>query len=126
MDRNEVVLALAQNLFFMPRIEAAAQANGLEVFRAGNVDRLTEVLSTNAIGIALVDLELEEKTWIAMLEILGTECSPRPKVIAYGPHGEPDTLRKARDLGSDAVVIKRDFLEQLPELLASYGVFGSE
>jgi DNA-binding NarL/FixJ family response regulator len=125
MADKETVLVLTTNLFFMPRIEAAAEAGGMETVSASTAARLMEAVGTHIVPIVLVDLEMDEPVWTEALQSLKAAKTAGTKVIAYGPHGEPDTLRKARDLGSDVVLIKRDFSEGLVELLASRGASAS-
>lgn len=121
MPDKETVLVLTSNLFFMPRIEAAAEAGGLEIVSVSTAARLTEAQKDHTIPLVLVDLEMDEAVWTEALESLTAAKSKNTRIVAYGPHGEPGILRKARDLGSDAVLIKRDFSEGLQELLASRG-----
>ena len=129
MTEKETVLVLTSNLFFMTRIEAAAEAGGLETVSASSAAKLMEAASSHNISLVLVDLEMDEQVWteaLASLKLAGASgSSSNPPIIAYGPHGEPDTLRKARELGSDAVLIKRDFSEGLQELLATRGASAS-
>ncbi len=125
MSKTETVLVLTSNLFFMPRIEAAAEAGGLEMVSASTAAKLMEAVTSRNVSLVLVDLEMDEPVWTEALESLKSAGAPGPKIIAYGPHGEPATLRKARELGSDAVLIKRDFSEGLQELLASRGASAS-
>ncbi len=125
MADKETVLVLTSNLFFMPRIEAAAEAGGLETLSARTAEALMKAVEANSVPLVLVDLEMDEPVWTEALESLKAAKTPGTKVVAYGPHGEPDTLRKARDLGSDAVLIKRDFSEGLIESLASRGASAS-
>ncbi len=127
MSGKETVLVLTSNLFFMPRIEAAAEAGGLEMVSASTAAKLMETVASHNVPLVLIDLEMEEPVWIEALESLNSAGKPgaRPRVVSYGPHGEPDTLRKARELGSDAVIIKRDFSEGLQELLATRGASAS-
>jgi DNA-binding NarL/FixJ family response regulator len=129
MAGQEVVLVLTGNLFFLPRIEAAAEHFGLEALQASSPGALLKAAESRSVSLVLVDLEMDEAVWAGALEQFATalksDASPAqedgPLVIAYGPHGEPETLRKARDLGCDAVIIKRDFSERLPELLETRG-----
>lgn len=122
MAEKETVLVLTSNLFFMPRIEAAADAGGMEMVSASTAAKFLDAVGTHKIPLVLIDLEMDEPVWTEALESLGSgDLGSRPRVISYGPHGEPDTLRKARELGSDAVLIKRDFAEGLQELVASRG-----
>ncbi len=125
MADKETVLVLTSNLFFMPRIEAAAEAGGLDMVSAATAAGLMEAAGSHIVPLILVDLEMDEPVWTEALERLKAAKAAGTKVVAYGPHGEPDTLRKARDLGSDAVLIKRDFSEGLQELLATRGASAS-
>ena len=130
MSEKETVLVLTSNLFFMPRIEAAAEAGGLETVSASTAAKLMEAVASHNVPLVLVDLEMDEPVWTEALESLKSasvqdSTRPRPRVVSYGPHGEPDTLRKARALGSDAVLIKRDFSQGMQELLATRGVSAS-
>jgi DNA-binding NarL/FixJ family response regulator len=121
MADKETVLVLTSNLFFMPRIEAAAEAGGLETVSASTAEALMKAAESHTVPLVLVDLEMDESVWTEALESLAASKDPNTRVVAYGPHGEPGVLRKARDLGRDAVMIKRDFSEGLQELLASRG-----
>jgi len=121
MADKETVLVLTSNLFFMPRIEAAAEAHGLETVSVSTAAALNKAAESHTVSLVLVDLEMEEPIWTEALESLKVHKGVGTRVVAYGPHGEPDSLRKARELGSDAVLIKRDFSEGLIELLASRG-----
>ena len=121
MADKETVLVLTSNLFFMPRIEAAAEFGGLETVSASTAEALMKATEAHDVPLVLVDLEMDEAVWTEALESLAATKAPNTMVVSYGPHGEPDILRKARDLGSDAVLIKRDFSESLQELLTSRG-----
>ena len=122
MAGPEAVLVLSDNLFFMPRIEAAAESAGMETVQCHSGKGLLEAAEGRETPLVLVDLEMDETVWAEALAVInGLTTASRPLVVAYGPHGEPQTLRKARELGSDAVLIKRDFSERLPELLETRG-----
>ena len=123
MGQRESVLVLTSNLFFLPRIESAAEHFGLEAVAVNSASALLEAAGTRTVSLVLVDLEMDELVWSEAITAVDESVREdgTPLVIAYGPHGEPEVLRKARELGSDAVIIKRDFSERLPELLESRG-----
>ena len=123
MGQRESVLVLTSNLFFLPRIESAAEHFGLEVVSVASASALLEAAGTRTVSLVLVDLEVDEPVWSEAITAVNESVRKdgTPLVVAYGPHGEPEVLRKARELGSDAVIIKRDFSERLPELLESRG-----
>ena len=87
---------------------------------------LLDAAGPRRIALAFLDLELEEPVWAEALACLtrrreaAADDSGEPlRIVAYGPHGEPETLRKARELGCSQTLIKRDFAEQIPTLLAA-------
>ena len=123
MGQRESVLVLTSNLFFLPRIESAAEHFGLEVVSVTSATALLQAAGTRTVSLVLVDLEVDEPVWSEAITAVNESVRKdgTPLVVAYGPHGEPEVLRKARELGSDAVIIKRDFSERLPELLESRG-----
>ena len=123
MGQQELVLVLTSNLFFLPRIESAAEHFGLEVLSVASAPALLEAAEDRNVSLVLVDLEMDEQVWSKAISALNDSVKSEgaPLVVAYGPHGEPGVLRKARELGSDAVIIKRDFSERLPDLMESRG-----
>ena len=123
MGQQELVLVLTSNLFFLPRIESAAEHFGLEAIAVNSASALLQAAGTRTVSLVLVDLEVDEPVWSEAITAVNESVKKdgTPLVVAYGPHGEPEVLRKARELGSDAVIIKRDFSERLPELLESRG-----
>ena len=120
-----VALVLTGNLFFIPRIESAAIRSGMEAVYGNSADGLLRSTSGREVALALVDLETEESVWVEgvplLSSVLKAEGQPSAPLIAYGPHGETETLRKARALGCDAVLSKRDFSSRLLELMKTRG-----
>ncbi len=120
-------MVLTGNLFFIPRIESAAMRSGMEAIYGNSAAGLLKATAGRDVALALVDLEAEEDDWVEGVSLLssalksdsdGENSTP---LIAYGPHGDAPTLRKARALGCDAVLTKRDFSQMLPELLRTRG-----
>ncbi len=122
-----VALVLTGNLFFIPRIESAAIRSGLEAVYGNSASGLLRSTAGRDIALALIDLETEEEAWTEGVAVL-SEALKRTDgtggmtpLIAYGPHGDAETLRKARSLGCDAVLTKRDFSSRLLELMKTRG-----
>ena len=126
-----MALVLTGNLFFIPRIESAAIRSGLEAIYGNSAAGLLKSTAGRDVALALIDLEADEEVWVQGLSVLaealkrpsgGSEDGTiAPPLIAYGPHGDAETLRKARSLGCDAVLTKRDFSQRLLELMGSRG-----
>lgn len=128
--RPAVALVLTGNLFFIPRIESAAIRSGLEAVYGNSAAGLLKSTAGRDIALALVDLETDETAWVEGLSVLSAELKPpatqgdddgAAPIIAYGPHGDAETLRRARALGCDAVLTKRDFSSRLLELMGTRG-----
>ena len=120
-----VALVLTGNLFFIPRIESAAIRSGMEAVYGNSAAGLLRSTAGREVALALVDLESEETAWVEGVSLLSSALkadkeTPAP-LIAYGPHGDAETLRKARALGCDAVLTKRDFSSRLLELMKTRG-----
>ena len=135
-DENEalpqVALVLTSNLFFIPRIESAAIRSGMEAVYGDSAAGLLKSTAGREVALALVDLETDEAAWEEGLSVLTAALKSKPgartddasgpsPIIAYGPHGDAETLRKARRLGCDAVLTKRDFSQRLLELMGTRG-----
>ena len=122
-----MALVLTGNLFFIPRIESAAMRSGMEAVYGNSAAGLLKSTAGRDVALALVDLETEEDAWVEGVALLssalkgGSDGGAMTPLIAYGPHGDAETLRKARALGCDAVLTKRDFSSRLLELLKSRG-----
>ena len=135
-DDNEalpqVALVLTSNLFFIPRIESAAIRSGMEAIYGNSAVGLLKSTAGRDVALALIDLETEDAVWEEGLSVLSTALKSKPgagiddhsvpsPIIAYGPHGDAETLRKAPRLGCDAVLTKRDFSSRLLELMGTRG-----
>ena len=117
------------NLFFIPRIESAAIRSGMEAIYGDSAAGLLKSTAGREIALALIDLETDEAAWVEGVSLLAEALKSSihrsddgaPPLIAYGPHGDAETLRKARRLGCDAVLTKRDFSQRLLELMSTRG-----
>ena len=120
-----MALVLTGNLFFIPRIESAAIRSGMEAVYGNSADGLLRSTAGRDVALALVDLETDENAWVEGVALLSAalkgDGGPSAPLIAYGPHGDAETLRRARTLGCDAVLTKRDFSSRLLELMKTRG-----
>ena len=82
MAAKETVLVLTSNLFFMPRIEAAAEAGGLETASVRTAEALMTALEANSVPLVLVDLEMGEPVWTEALDSLKATKTPGTRVVA--------------------------------------------
>ena len=115
------VLLVGQNLFFLGRIEAAAEPLGYQVRRATTEPAFRNQLDGHPPVLILVDLEGDESTWVGALEVLKERKPVSTQVIAFGPHEQVATLERARALGCDLVLNKGEFNRDLAKILAELG-----
>ena len=119
MSSQGIVLVVTANLFFLPRIQAAASASRFEMEQTPSREVFDEAYSRGGAAFVVIDLEGDPGTWRSVLAAIGEAPGPRPKVIAYGPHTEEDLMREARELGCDLTLPKGAFVNRLPSLLDS-------
>ena len=118
---KKAVLLVGQNLFFLGRIEAAAEPLGYQVRRATTEPAFRNQLDGPTPDLILVDLEGDESTWVGALEVLRERKPVSTQVIAFGPHEQVATLERARTLGCDLVLNKGEFNRDLAKILAELG-----
>lgn len=110
------LLLLSNNLMFLPRIQQAAGST-VSIVRASNLDRLTELISEGNIDIVVADLEYDQDFWHKALQLFQENQNLNPKMIAYGPHEDTNSMELARSLGCDPVLAKGAFVNNLKTIL---------
>ena len=110
------LLLLSNNLMFLPRIQQAAGST-VSIGRASNLDRLTELISEGNIDIVVADLEYDQDFWHKALQLFQENQNLNPKMIAYGPHEDTNSMELARSLGCDPVLAKGAFVNNLKNIL---------
>ena len=110
------LLLLSNNLMFLPRIQQAAGST-VSIVRASNLDRLTELISEGNIDIVVADLEYDQDFWHKALQLFQENQDLNPKMIAYGPHEDANSMELARSLGCDPVLAKGAFVNNLKNIL---------
>ena len=115
--KSGLIILVAQDLFFLGRIDSLAAPLGLEVTRASSKQDFVQQISAAQPELILVDLECEESLWISALEHIKQIDFGNP-VISYGPHEDLDKFKKAEALGSNMALSKGQFTRDLPKILS--------
>ena len=110
------LLLLSNNLMFLPRIQQAAGST-VSIVRASNLDRLKDLISESPIDIVVADLEYDQDFWHKALQLFQENRDLNPKMIAYGPHEDTNSMELARSLGCDPVLAKGAFVNNLKSIL---------
>lgn len=119
MSSYGTVLVVTANLFFLPRIQAAASASRLEMQQTPTREAFDEAFARGGATFVFIDLEGDPGTWRSVLAAIGESPGHRPRVIAYGPHTEVDLMTEARELGCDETLPKGAFVNRLPSILGA-------
>ena len=114
--KSGLIILVAQDLFFLGRIDSLAAPLGFEVNRASSKQDFVQQISATQPELILVDLECEESLWISALEHIKQIDFGTP-VISYGPHEDLDKFKKAEALGSNMALSKGQFTRDLPKIL---------
>ena len=110
------VLALVRDLMFRSRIEAAAEAAGVEVAFAATYDRLRALATEAPITTIFADLSeasFDPETTAREL----TAACPQASLIGFASHIDLKPLAAARAAGFAQTLSRSEFVSRLPDLL---------
>ncbi len=113
-------LILSDDLVFVSRIAATAQAAGLAVRQARTSAELIALAAKNPPSGVILDLQNPGLDLSALLIELRTVCPVLPRVTAYGSHVETELLRAAREAGCDLVLPRSKFVRELDSQIETW------
>jgi hypothetical protein len=112
---GKTALFISPDLLFAGKIQAAAEPLGMKSLQVSELSSIERALVENSVHIVFVDLNLASPSIADVVGILPE--SPRPFVVAFGPHVNTARLEEARLAGCDRVLPRSRFAQELPELL---------
>jgi DNA-binding NarL/FixJ family response regulator len=112
MSRIAIVVS---ELLFQSRIAAAVARLGHD---AALADSGATLAAAVAAGPALAIVDLNDRALDAVAAVRSAHTAG-VRVLAFGRHTEPLTLRAARDAGADLVVPRSQLSQELPQLIES-------
>jgi DNA-binding NarL/FixJ family response regulator len=110
------VVLFSTDLMFESRVEGAARFVDLELRQVGRLEDCVTLVNQPACVLLLLDLEA---TSVVPQEVISALGTPRPPVIAYGPHVQSDLLESAVAAGCDQVLPRSRFVNELNSILQS-------
>lgn len=110
------VLGLIRDLFFRTKIDASAQALGVEVVYASNLEAARARCAELAPAIVFADLS-DSAFPGAETAVTMRQAAPKAKLIGFASHVDLKALAAAREAGFDYVLSRQEFSSRLPELL---------
>jgi CheY-like chemotaxis protein len=140
ISEKPTVIAFVSDLMFISRISAVLEALGWEAIWIGHGQQITpndlespipqlgeqlsgpgvillDMLSRRQPNLLIFDLGNSRIPWREWLPMIKTSPSTRRiPVISYGSHIDGLTLSKAKSSGSDVVVARSQFVEDMRDL----------
>ena len=110
---SATVAIIVVDLMFQSRIRAAVEQLGMEP-RVADVAPAANIAVAARPALVVIDLHA---AGIDVPAVIRAAKAVGSKVLAFGRHTEPATLRAAREAGADSVVARSQLVEELPELL---------
>lgn len=115
-----VIVCLAPDLFFAPRLADVIQQLGGQPVIVATPEAFVEAVDRYFPVLALLDLAIEGDWAFAI-----TRCKIRPQtsqvpLIAYGSHVDATTLRAARHAGADHAWARSKLMAELPQVVAHH------
>jgi DNA-binding NarL/FixJ family response regulator len=111
------VLGLVRDLMFRSKIDAAAQALGVEVNYVSSLEVLPQRCAEVRPSLVIVDLS--EKNFAAEPTMAALRTlAPGARVIGFASHVDLKALAGARDAGFRRVLSRQEFAAQIPTLLS--------
>jgi DNA-binding NarL/FixJ family response regulator len=118
-------LLLSDDLIFTSRIAGVARSRGISLIAAKNAAALLELAQRSVPRCVIVDLDNPKLDLAGLLESL-RGVTPRPRIVAYGPHVNAELLHSARTSGCDIVLPRSKFVESLETELPNWFGLGSD
>jgi len=116
-----MVLYCCGDLLWASKIKSTGEAVGVACRPVRNGEMLSARLADSPARAVMVDLT-SEHCW-ALMDLLrgaaATEQARGLSVVCFGPHGDVDALRKAGEMGANAVMSRGALSGNLPEVLKS-------
>jgi CheY-like chemotaxis protein len=111
---------LCDDLMFASRITGTARSLGLTVKPARSIEILEGLVRQGSPSCVILDLAFPSLRLPELLDWLRANCTPMPRIVAYGSHVDAAGLKAARDAGCDIVLPRSAFVEQLPSKLQEW------
>lgn len=116
MAAMQPILAIVQDLFFRAKLDAAAQAAGVRLVHASDLNAARERCEQLKPALIFVDLSTKSFSATEVVQLV-REAAPGAKLIGFASHVDVKALGGARDAGFATVLSRSEFVAQLPRLL---------
>jgi len=116
MMNQKRALGLVRDLFFRTKIDASAEALGVEVVYASTLDAARARCAEHSPAVVFADLSDQNFPGRDTATNM-RQSAPQAKLIGFASHVDLKALAAAREAGFDLVLSRQEFTARLPELL---------
>jgi DNA-binding NarL/FixJ family response regulator len=109
-------LGLVRDLFFRTKIDASAEALGVDTVYASNLEAARARCAELAPAVVFADLSDQNFPGRETATNM-RQSAPQAKLIGFASHVDLKALAAAREAGFDLVLSRQEFTARLPELL---------
>ena len=113
------VIAVVSDLIFSTKISGTARALGIDAMIVSTTKALGAALDAGDVRLVIVDMSLANDEAPAALRC-GASHALRPTTVAFYSHVQSELREAAERAGTDLIMPRSKFNEQLPQLLRQY------
>jgi CheY-like chemotaxis protein len=115
---SDRVAVLVDDMFFVAKINKAAEACGREIARVRSLEQI-EALASDQPSLVIVDLNSDRIDPLGAIASLKsrTELSTVP-IVGFVSHVQTDLIRRAKAAGCDYVLPRSAFTQMLQEIIS--------
>src|SRR4051794_7714163 len=119
-EQPPLLLAVVDDLFVKSRIDAAAEAAGVEGRYVASADEVRRLTAGRPALALLVGMAATRRPWADLVRDLKADPATRSTyVLAFGPHKNLALRERALEAGADRVLANSAFARALPDLVAT-------
>lgn len=110
------VLLVSSDLIVVARVEGAVRQNAASLRTTAELDSLEA--AGDATDLVMLDLNCAGADVGAVRQLFQVRDSPRPRIVAFGPHVQEDQLAAAKQAGCDVVISRGQFFAQVDAIIS--------
>jgi DNA-binding NarL/FixJ family response regulator len=113
-------ILLCDDLMFQSRIVGTGRDFEVAIEAVRTIAEVEALAKGAAVTCIILDLALAGPGMESFIERLRASRAIMPRLIAYGSHVDPGTLKRASDAGCDIVLPRSKFVDALPSALPEW------
>lgn len=118
MANQKKILALVSDLMFTVKITDAARRSGMVVDYAKTDDEFLDKFKESTPDLVIMDLNISSASPVSLIQGLRSDSKPpMVNILSYVSHVQGELKMKAQEAGSDMVLARSAFSQNLQQIL---------